>query len=788
MVLANQGSIGRVTFVQVVPLVIALSGFLTVFALGLPLRRGDGGSGIGLSAAVTLLPSDLPTTHWHLTARPWQALNIPPSSYLTRGNNELTWWALNTNSSDGCLNQVTYNPYGVGGITSKPQGGALGLSAGIQISLGNTTNLTKAILSLNCDTNNYHVNPAGNQPDFSIPGIDQAIPYYTGQATTTQINNWRSNMNLVQAGIPGNTNNWVTYDMLGFWVANHTLGLSAFNNAVSTIEGWWTGNNSNGTNQSSRMAGAPWRLYEDTTGVPDSLSVERVGGANILSLVDLGYNGASAGAMQTAAQTSALTDLLMASPDGSNPTGGRQNDHNWVDSGQQLTFDIMAQRIGATNSFLAGQFQHAAEMSFNQVGNYVIPAASCCNGLVYFPVKNHFNPALAIGVQDNQLMDMYYNGAIMYQEFLSYQYRQKSAVTEQPAPVEIGGYAFALPSSPSWSQAFLNAGGTAVQLALQGSTSINNGQYWTAVGINRIGRVNWETRLGPEDGAWSSIGNGANFGPTWITTSGGSSWTRLAANPSTCSGNFTTTFANPVLTFGKVVWTCSGVSFTQNLTVTPDGVLSQTTCSGCPGTWGMTFPILADDGTTSPNNFGATVTTTSISGSAGIASATWPSSSDQQNYMTISANPTTMVNESNVQTSFGDVTPVRAFTSDATQTTFIYPRNSSDPSAASVRSGMRITGTNTFTNSALSSSVISGTNGTYYIGRTSAGGWTKSITINDNNNNTTFNVPCNFIIQLTGGAVAAIEADRAVTVTISNGVNGPHTGLSLTAYTPVTGL
>ena len=82
------------TFVQIIPLVIALSGFLTVFALGLhsALNRG-GGSGSGLSAAVTLLPSDLPTTHWHLTARPWTALNIAPSSYLTVANNLASWFA-----------------------------------------------------------------------------------------------------------------------------------------------------------------------------------------------------------------------------------------------------------------------------------------------------------------------------------------------------------------------------------------------------------------------------------------------------------------------------------------------------------------------------------------------------------------------------------------------------------------------------------------------------------------------------------------------------------------------
>jgi hypothetical protein len=745
-------------------------------------------AGSGLSSPVTRLPSDLPTTHWHTTARPWLALNVPASSYLTRANNLTAWWSQNTNSSDGCLNEKTYNPYGMGGRTSAPGNGPLGLSVGIQLSLGNTSNQAKGIASLNCDTAHYHSSTSGG--DFALPYINLAIPYYTNFAPATTIETWKSNMNLIQLGIPGNTNNWVTYDMWGYWEA-HVLGLSAFSGAINTIESWWTGNNNSGTNQSSRMSDQPWRLYEDLTGVPDSLSVERVGGANVLALVDSGYIGASASAMKTAAETAALTDLLMQAPDGSNPAGGRQSDHNWVDSGQQLTFDIMAQRIGTSNSFLAGQYQHAAEMSFSSVSKYALPSTACCQGLMFFPVKNHFNPGLGIGVQDTNLKDMHYNGTIMFQELMSYLYRTKSTIAEQPVPVEIGGYAFALPKGSSWSQAFVNAGGTAVQLALSGATSIQNSGYWTAVGINRIGRVNWETRLGPMDGSWNSLGNGANFGPTWITTSGGSTWTRLAANPSTCSGAFTTTFANPAVSFGKVVWTCGSISFTQNLTITRDGVLSQTTCSGCPSTWGMTFPILTVDGTTSPNNFGATTTTTSLT--QPIASATWPSSGDSQNYMTVASSTTTFISEANQTTSLGIIAPVRAWhgnvstgASDATQVTFIYPANPTDPSAASVRSGMTITGIHTYSNSALGSSVVSGRNGTYYIGRTAAGGWASSISLGEQT--TTFNVPCNFIMNLSGGAVSSIEADRNVTVNIPNGLHGSHAALVLTAYNPVTGL
>ena len=100
---------------------------------------------------------------------------------------------------------------------------------------------------------------------------------------------------------------------------------------------------------------------------------------------------------------------------------------------------------------------------------------------------------------------------------------------------------------------------------------------------------------------------------------------------------------------------------------------------------------------------------------------------------------------------------------------------------------MTITGTHTYTNWALQSSVVSNsTNGTVYVGPLAAGGWSNAITVNGSTS--TFNVPCNFIMTVSGGTITSIEADRNVTVNIPNGQNGAHTGLNLTAYTGVTGL
>jgi len=64
-------------------------------------------------------------------------------------------------------------------------------------------------------------------------------------------------------------------------------------------------------------------------------------------------------------------------------------------------------------------------------------------------------------------------------------------------PVEIGGYAFA-PNS-KFASAVANAGDAVVR-ALRGDTGKVFGRYWTALGVERFGRANWDTRLGPRTG------------------------------------------------------------------------------------------------------------------------------------------------------------------------------------------------------------------------------------------------------------------------------------------------
>ena len=104
-------------------------------------------------------------------------------------------------------------------------------------------------------------------------------------------------------------------------------------------------------------------------------------------------------------------------------------------------------------------------------------------------------------------------------------------------------------------------------------------------------------------------------------------------------------------------------------------MLSKVKQTNGTGPFGVTYPILRNDGSSS--------TTQTISASARMAQVSFTADGDQQNYITLNKNGVTMTRETAVQTSYGDVTPIRAETSDTELDTFVYPRNGSDPSASS---------------------------------------------------------------------------------------------------------
>jgi hypothetical protein len=679
------------------------------------------------------LPPDLPALSYRLTARPWTPLGIPPSAYLDRIEGECRFWIKHQDSKGALVDPLIrkewqystpYFAHAVGTLTSAGRGKDL-LEAGV--------------LAMDHATEGLSTGKTDGHTEFYIAPLVQALDLYSSQVPASTIQSWRTRLsNPISPG--GNTNNWRTYFMKGQWLRARATLISQ-EKATSDIESHWAGS------QERRIGPTRLGLYHDLSSDPDTLAVEVVGRGNLLALGSLGYTGPSAAAIRAAAERGTQTALLTMDPSGQGPANGRTDNHVWGDVGHQVAFETLAERAHAEGKeWQAGQYRRAALLSFRNLERWRRTDPTW--GGSFYVTKNTFDPALRVGYQPASQYSNY-NGSLTYHTSEAYHTR-KSDVPEHPAPVEIGGYAFA--TDAGFAAAFANAGGMAMEIDLRGDTKVQFANYWTALGVIRFGRPDWETRLGPSDGQRdTATGLGVSFAPTWQEKG---EWIRLASVPERYHGIFSATFAHPLLVRCSVTWRPvqgqTGPVFQQEFTLTPDAVLSRVTQTGAPGGWGMTLPLLQNDGSTPLDP----------SIREYLASVSYPGAKDRENFIVLNSNGVTMTREPGLRTSYGDLVPVRATTLDPDHRTFIFPEGPGDPSGSAVRESFRETAGGF-------SSILGRVEGTLYVGRTSAGGVGTELDLQGKGkSDVTFSEPCGFILQLAQGRIVAVEADRAVRATI----------------------
>ena len=128
-----------------------------------------------------------------------------------------------------------------------------------------------------------------------------------------------------------------------------------------------------------------------------------------------------------------------------------------------------------------------------------------------------------------------------------------------------------------------------------------------------------------------------------------------------------------------------------------------------------------------------------------------------------------------MRSTYGDLRPVRVvYSRGVVNRTLIYPHSGGDAEADAVRRSFSQTKEGFRT-------VLGTVSGTTYAGRTSAGGFGRTIDLHgDGKPAAHFSQPCGFVLQLAGGKVIAAEADRAVTAVIQGKT------IALKPYSPVT--
>ena len=690
-----------------------------------------------------------PKVPWHLTARPWKPLAVPKSAYLDAIEGVCRFSAAHQDAAGAIIDPFLRREHQY----STPY---FACAVGVLTNAGRAPDLLPAgVRAMDHATGNFAEGASGisdQHGEFFLAPLTEALTLYQNQVPDDRMALWQERMTTpIDQIITGvNLNNWRTYAMKGEWLRAEN-SLVNRDDAQAFIEDSWQYKT-----QCDRITGS---LYEDRTSDPDSLAVEAVGRGNLLALIAAGYNGPAAEEITHLVERGTLTALLLQDPSGQCPPNGRTDDHVFNDVVYQLAFEVLAERMEAREELrLAGQYRRAALLSFQSIARWRRTDAAWQGS--YFVTKNHFDPAERVGYQPASNYGNY-NGAIMFHLAEAYQAR-RTEIAEQPAPVEIGGYA--LETAPHFSAVSVNAGGMQMIANLRGDTKPAFDNYWTPLGVARFGRVGWDCRLGPADGVRDvPTGRGVSFGPTWLENG---AWVRLADVPDRYTGAFSVQFVHPLLVRCAVdyrpVSGQSGPSFRHEFTVTPDGILAHLSS---PDTteFGVTWPLLENDGRP---------LVTSVS--AQDATTHYADSSDAQSFLAVQSGAEIFGAEifgddPPVRSSYGWLRPLRVTALGKEQTTFIYPHGAGQPDAAAVLSRFQITPGGF-------SSPLGRVIGNLYAGQTAAGGEGEGIDLGEDE--ITFSHRCRFFLQLNNGKVTAVEVDRPVTAAIQGRT------LSLTAYTP----
>ncbi|WP_218884488.1 hypothetical protein [Tunturibacter empetritectus] len=592
--------------------------------------------------------------------------------------------------------------------------------------------------------------------EFFLASLSEALPVYKGLVQEETWLRWSNRLRLPIAEMIAEKQigNWRTYAMKGEW-QRAKLGLVSHSDAVSFIEENWK------KDELGRFAAAPTFLYHDRSSDPDTLSVALVGEGNLLALVLEDYDGPSAAEIKAKVLAALRATVLLVDPTGQVPANGRTDDHVWTEVGLQLLFSAAAPMMRAEgDARTADAMERLAELSFAGMERWRRSDGRWSGS--YYITKNHFDPALRVGYQ-NASQYSNYSGSLMFHLAEMYRLRSKLAIkpVSVPSPAEIGGYAVQL--DPAFAASFANAGGLQLEFNLRGETKETNDNWWTPLGVVRIARAAWETRLGPSDGAQTASA-AASFAPE-IERNG--EWVRLSAIPEAYEASWSVQMVNPAIVRCTMEYHPTaghdGPSLRDRFAITPDGVLSTVEeIAQEHESWGVTWPLLVDDGQPLRTRIDGRIAETSFTAGA-----------DTESFLAVDGDATLDAKMKPVRSTFGDLLPVRMRIAGATSHTFVYPHDAGQPDADAVLKSFRITERGFV-------SALGRVEGDIYISPTFAGGRGSEVALKEGGRaDLRFNRECGFVVQISHGAVTAIEVDRAVTARLRG-----HT-YQLNAYRPL---
>lgn len=229
----------------------------------------------------------------------------------------------------------------------------------------------------------------------------------------------------------------------------------------------------------------------------------------LAAMLARGYRGAHREQLDDLLERAAWTSLLIQSPAGELPIGGRSAQHQWNEAIQCVTFEIWAAREqSAGDSIAAKAFKRAAHLALQSVQRWRRPSGEL------WIVKNRFDPAVRQGFEGYSFHSQY---NLLAASMLATAWLfADDRVAEGACPADAGGFVVQL---PEFHKVIANAGGLYAEVDTAADPDYNS------TGLLRVHRSGVEPLVGPSDGAAIKVTPMA-IGIAWRE---GSRWMPLAA-------------------------------------------------------------------------------------------------------------------------------------------------------------------------------------------------------------------------------------------------------------------
>jgi hypothetical protein len=586
----------------------------------LPLHRRVACAGLGLLVAwlpLTVradeqpsesIPADLPATHFHLTARPWHPVNAPKEEFYAEMDAAAHALALyqywNEKDPNDVKNGAMFDPIDKREIQYATPCFAFNVAA--LLSQGHAADLlTQGMRAMERCTLNISTGFANDyHGEFFCAPMVKAIRLYESlqskypQITDEVLKTWKKRMKAKRDHFMSLKvkQNWRTFAMKGEWLRQKDGYIT---DGVAWNEADWIKAVEGGQRERFRRDLDKYHLnpnfffYHDDTAHPETFAYNGATTANLLDMLEDGYNGASAQEMRELIYHNLTSSLYILSGSGEAAAGGRTGEHIWDDTIYADGMEKMAE-ISQRNGDIwhAGQFRHAVELLLKSHARFQQESG------LFSITKNAFHPFLK-----NRYAS--WSGVANYENFtltcaLETLLAQTAEITETPIPSEIGGYVMTL--DPSFANVFLDAGGMQAQICNQGESDKYGNVQWHTLGITRFSRTGWDGRLGPGAGHTNlDFSDGFSFSPVFLEKG---KWVRVCMEPNRFHGEFKAEFVHPLLVRGAYTILPekgqTGPTFKMHVTLTPDGALVDTSAAGGEQV-GVVWPLFEFDGRTVVN-------------------------------------------------------------------------------------------------------------------------------------------------------------------------------------------